>query len=510
MKRVFYIECSGPIWRDVAAHCRDDAQWQPVLWTAAHGDAAEVAQQFPESLFISGTDAALGITPSFPSWDLPALDAPLLEALATDESIVLHMMDRMDPAGGAGFPHDARRRHYHRLLSYWLGALDALRPDLIVFSIAPHIIFDYVILALARHRRIPTVMFERIGLPGWVYPMSDFKTGAQALRDNLSDAAFLESFVLPDAFQDWITKSLQGHAAVPANYQKKLLRYKLGNSQQTAPLFRAVLHELKRAVVLFRKNGTKPAVNSYLRSQNYPHGRCGPLETLMSRLRGLQKKRKLMRYHDAISCTPDAQDNYILLGLHYQPERATVPMGGAFGDQTLIVKLLSSALPAGWKLYVKEHPWQLQSFGRGEVQRSEDFYAFISSLPNVKIIRRETSTATMVRNARAVATVTGSVGWDALCSGVPVLLFGAAWYRDCIGVHSIYAKEELAAALKHVVGGNIPRAEDAKKFCKALAGVCIPGTLEPELEQIGALTHKEAAERMSSALVQFVKKAELQ
>lgn len=500
MKKIFFIECSGPVWHAIIERCIAHGNWQPVLWTAAQTDANRVSGICPTAIFLSGSDIALGLPD--PSWSLPALDAALLEALAPAESIAIHMMDRMDPACGNGFGHDARRRHYHALLRYWLGALDALQPDLIVFSISPHIVFDYVLLALARHRGIPTVMFERLGLPGWVFPMNDFMQGSAQLRSALEHAPEASIDQLPEAFKKWLLDSAAGQAAVPANFQKKLTRYKLGGGTKMPSLSRALVHELKRAIVLWRRNGLKPAPNSYLRSQRFPHGRCGPLETFASRLSGVFTKRRLMRFHDAL-VRDEVADPYVLLALHYQPERATVPMGGQFGDQTLIVDLLAKSLPPGWKLLVKEHPWQLQSFGRGEVQRSKAFYADIAATPNVVLLPRHAATAALVRGARAVATVTGSVGWDALCSGIPVLLFGAAWYRDCPGVCAIAGRADAAAAFRGIEAGSKPDLVGITRFCYALAQVCVPGMLEPEIESVENLPLGRAVEAMSDALIGY-------
>jgi hypothetical protein len=93
-----------------------------------------------------------------------------------------------------------------------------------------------------------------------------------------------------------------------------------------------------------------------------------------------------------------------------------------FGDQTLIVDMLAKTLPKDWKLYVKEHPWQLQPFGWGEMQRTQEFYDTIAGYPNVVLVSRDVETSELVSGSKAVATVTGSVGWDALCrnSGVAV------------------------------------------------------------------------------------------
>ncbi|QEE43674.1 hypothetical protein FVA81_03360 (plasmid) [Rhizobium sp. WL3] len=503
MKRLFYIECSGQIWRDIALLCQQKADWEPILWTASHDQRGAVLKVFPNVSFVAGPDAALGLQHENSIWRIFPPSVEMLTALAPAESIALHMMDRMDPGCGGGFPHDARRRHWHSLLAWWNAAIDNLQPDQIIFSIAPHVVFDYALLAVARYRKIPTVMFERLGLPGWVFPMADYETGSPALRSALTPAATsgdLEE--MPEAFRIWLERSLGGGEAVPANFQKKLERYRLRKDQSLPSLSRSIVHELKRAVVLFLRNGFQPAPNSYLRSAHWPHERAGPLETLTSRISGVFAKRKLIRLHDKLARQPDAGDDYVFLALHYQPERATVPMGGVFGDQLLIVDTLVAALPAGWKLYVKEHPWQLQPFGRGEVQRSAEFYNRLRRHPQVVLIPRGEETKALVRGAKAVATVTGSVGWDALCARIPVLLFGAAWYRDCPGAYSVVAIADLKAEFQLIRGGKRPTVEGVRRFCHALAKVCVPGVLEPELESADHVSHSEASANMAKVLLE--------
>jgi hypothetical protein len=507
VKRVFMIECSGPVWRSVLNQCREQAGWDPVLWTAAAADEPAIAALCPQALFIAGPDATLGLAERQAPWPLPPLEPALLAALAPAESIALHMMDRMDPWGGSGFTHDHRRRHYHRLLRYWMGALDALRPDLIVFSIAPHVVFDYILFVLARHRGIQTIMYERIGLPGWVFPIADFESGSETLRTHLARHPSVSTEELPDAFRTWFTESTSGAAAVPANFRKKLERYHLEERSQMPPLWRSVFYEFKRAFILWRKYGVEPMRNSYLRSAHYPHERARWSETLRARLHGMMRKRRMMRMYDSLCRSPAEEEPYVFLALHYQPERATVPMGGVFGDQTLIVDTLAATLPPGWKLYIKEHPWQLQSFGWGEMQRTEAFYAAIARHPNVVLLPRSADTSSMVRGSRAVATVTGSVGWEALCSGVPVLLFGAAWYRDCHGVLPVTSCAALESAFGKLRNGWPVEKERVAAFCAALAQSCVRGVLEPELEQTGNLDYDEAARSMSAALVAAVNRA---
>lgn len=500
-KRIFYIECSGRIWHETARLCREKMQWSPVLWTATSFDEESIKDINPDVHFISGTDAALGLARTGPGWILPPLEPSLLQALAFNETIALHMMDRMDPRIGAGFTHDQRRRHYHALLRYWLAAIDELRPDLIVFSIAPHIVFDYVLYSLAKHLGIPTLMFERLGLPGWLFPLTDYEQGSRALRARLDarPAALLDD--VPQPFQKWLQDAFAGGAAIPANFLRKLERYQLDSRIGMPSLARSLIHEIKRTLVLFWRFGAAPPPNSYLRSEHFPHGRATLLETFLSRVRGILFKRKLMRFHDDLARAPAADEKYVLLALHYQPERATVPIGGAFGDQTLIVDLLVAALPEGWKLYIKEHPWQLQPFGRGEVQRSASFYTHICRHPSVVLLPRNIPSSDMVRKAQAVATVTGSIGWEALCTGIPVLLFGAAWYQHCPGAMKVDSLSGLIHCLAKIEAGEKPDSAGIVAFVKALSEVCVPGVLEMSIEAVDDLDESALASSMASALL---------
>jgi capsule polysaccharide export protein KpsC/LpsZ len=179
-----------------------------------------------------------------------------------------------------------------------------------------------------------------------------------------------------------------------------------------------------------------------------------------------------MRRYDALCRPLQPEQDYVFLALHYQPERATVPLGGVFGDQTLIVDMLAKTLPKDWKLYVKEHPWQLQPFGWGEMQRTQEFYDTIAGYPNVVLVSRDVETSELVSGSKAVATVTGSVGWDALCSGIPVLVFGAAWYRDCAGVTKFPVRPSWLPQFRACVRTNRQRWMGSRHFawrCHACA-----------------------------------------
>ena len=469
-----------------------------------------MASEFPGAVFHSGVEAARGIPASGVDWPLPALDSDLLEALAPYESITLHMMDRMDP-DGRSFPYDERRRHYHDLLRYWLGVLNRFAPELVVFSIAPHIVYDYVLYALCRHRGVPTVMFERIGLPGYVYPVSQIGVCPPCLESAHATARETGSTAaMSPPFESYFARvTAGGERAMPANFEKKLKRYGLpraGRGGFQAGFAAELWFELKRAAYLFRKHGFSPVPRSYVKQSGRRPADSRPTtwDLEFHRFRAIVTKHRLRRLVHRLSAPPDPNEPYVLFALHYQPERATVPMGGPLGDQILIADILAKSLPEGWRLYVKEHPWQLQGFSRGEMQRSEDFYRRLAALPDTRLMPLSADTAELIARARAVATVTGSAGWQAMCLGIPALVFGAAWYRDCEGAFKVRSVADCRAALESIADGYRVEIAGPRRWLAAVEEVCVPGFLEPDIESVEGLDVQDAADAMGDALAAFV------
>jgi hypothetical protein len=119
---------------------------------------------------------------------------------------------------------------------------------------------------------------------------------------------------------------------------------------------------------------------------------------------------------------------YVYFPLQLQPEMTTSALGGFFKDQALAIECLSSLLPEGVKIYVKENPKQ------GAYMRGPLFFHRLKRINNVQILPSYANTHTLTNKALFVCTITGTVGWEALIKGKKALIFGNTWYQSFPGV----------------------------------------------------------------------------
>ena len=166
----------------------------------------------------------------------------------------------------------------------------------------------------------------------------------------------------------------------------------------------------------------------------------------------LRTKYELYKTYNKLSKPVPLTDRYLVFFLHYQPEATTLPLGNKYVQQWLAIRTLSAALPADYKLVVKEHP---ATFIFKEYTRHKSFYEAIEELPQVTLASIEADPFALIDSSMAVVTVTGTAGFQSICRGKPVLVFGAAAYRDCPGVFAVENFKQISNALELIMSGNL-------------------------------------------------------
>ena len=121
----------------------------------------------------------------------------------------------------------------------------------------------------------------------------------------------------------------------------------------------------------------------------------------------------------------------IFFPLHWQPELSTSILGGNYEDQLVALERLNVFLKNDWIVVVKDNLFQ-RSY-----QRKDFFFKRLKNLKNIYFIDREIHSNDVMDKIDMVATISGTVGVEALLKSKKCLVFGNAWYKSCHGVLKI-------------------------------------------------------------------------
>ncbi|MBI3087369.1 MAG: hypothetical protein HYY91_00560 [Candidatus Omnitrophica bacterium] len=195
-------------------------------------------------------------------------------------------------------------------------------------------------------------------------------------------------------------------------------------------------------------------------------------QSLVTRWRTPWQRRDLRR------CATAAlrDEPFFYYPLHYEPESAIDVFSTEYRDQLRVIELAAASLPAGHALYVKENP----NMAIGT--RPMGYYRRLAGMPGVRLLPTHTDSYDIIARCRGVMTLAGTTGFEALCCGKPVLMFGHAFYevfRE--GIRRPSGRDGVAAALQQMSAS--PRVDDdlLERFLAAV----LARTQLAELEQSG-------------------------
>lgn len=369
--------------------------------------------------------------------EIPPASPALIESMIASESLILTMMNkRYDRA-----PVDERKHVYYTMLAYWDHVLEMVKPDVVIYNTVPHSIYSNIVYELAKKRGIHTLTFEETWVGGRLMFYRDFWKGSDGFREAL--------------------KNIRKNNVELSELHPELREYyerQTGRESQRSPWY---MHRQRSVGAGFGLWAHRARI-----AFRAPH-------LIFSRAFGLlvrSLRADLRSEYEALVQRAEVSRPFVYFPLNFQPERTTSPQGGIFHDQILAVETLAAALPEGWEILVKEHPsqWWLRGKTRFSSARYSGYYARLAGIPNVKLVPIHTDTFALTDNAKVVATITGTAGWEALLRGKYALVFGIPWYRDCPGVLQVRTVEECKKALALVQKNQTVPATDVLSFLKVL------------------------------------------
>jgi hypothetical protein len=556
--RAIVFEFNVPMLVDVLVELSQQYGWNPVYITSNY-TSEQVKKHFPAIVYQETNDARFGHPAAeFVGASPGVVDQSTAEALGYVEVMALRQMDRLELLGG--FSLRERLYHYRRLVAYWSAVFDRLQPDVLLMITAPHVVYDYVAYAIARRRGIRTVLFEYVAVDqGLVMAIDKFEDGLPPLMEEyrrLRANPPAGPVKLPDRLEAY-WKSLQGNyeQALPESTRRfwvasearrvaALEAEKLATAQLEAPAPIEVpepppppglapetldLRErFRRAFLAFKGQSPDPSEGkadaepsaevaapapppAVVRppppyAQGYYNGEFHVIapDDIAYVAADFRRDRTetLKRRYEELAVEPDLTQPFVYVALGMQPERTTNPNGGVFDDQDVMVGMIAAALPAGWHVYVKEHPSQYKYGTWIERGRWPNYYDAIVKYPNVSLVPLTTPSFDLIDRARAVATVAGTSSWEALVRGIPTLLFGEAWYKGCDGVHAVRSVADCRQALERIEAGERPDPEAVRLFLHAVDRAALAAYLSDDDKPFIDLDETTNVKRLAQAIVE--------
>lgn len=356
------------------------------------------------------------------------------------ESMSMRLMDR-----GALIPTSAfsRRRLYLLLLNYFSHIISSKNIEAVAVFDTPHSFFSHVMYELCKLKGLKVLKLEYhflteysviLNQDTWPNIPKDYEISQSAqelkksLPENLSRSIFKDSEILHNY------KSKETKAIVKQSVFSSAKLYVRYLDKAIKNLIMGVFPFLFKKEVL------------HFSSLNGIENRLKYRVILTKQLWKLIKLN--IHYNKIANKELSLNENYIFVGLHMQPEKTSQPMGGEFDNQLMMVKVLADSVPEGWKVFVKEHPNQ---FNVRKVPnrhyRDKLFYDCLQELSNVELVPLEIDSQNLIAKAKMVATLTGTLGWEAITKNIPALVFGNTYYMACGAARKVTSVESCKKAI---------------------------------------------------------------
>lgn len=107
------------------------------------------------------------------------------------------------------------------------------------------------------------------------------------------------------------------------------------------------------------------------------------------------------------------------------------------------------------KYMISERMDEAMDWYVSSLARDPEFYRKISSDPRVIFVDYKYKSEELISHSQCVSVVSGTPGWEAICNGKPVALFGYPWYRECPGIFQVTSIEKLKQYLVDINKGEV-------------------------------------------------------
>ena len=203
----------------------------------------------------------------------------------------------------------------------------------------------------------------------------------------------------------------------------------------------------KKDISLARLNrGISSIIDSYrygtLKRSYRKYSFWAPLHETVQKIMKLIRKQYLRRNN--LFQSPVESEKYVLFLLHKEPEASTFFKSPFFVDQRYLIEIIAKSLPIGYLVYVKPHH---NDFG----DKPLSYFKKMICRPNIRMLMMNLNSQELVKKSAAVITISGTVGWEGIILGKPVITFGRVFYNHFDQVMHVRDVTELPYILRKAI-----------------------------------------------------------
>lgn len=381
-----------------------------------------------------------------PAVDPARVDSAYLERCEREYGVSIHRMVFAERNIRVSADYDWTLSLVERLFRTTEAAFDRCRPDFL-FSENVSGLSSYVVWAVAKQRNIPF----------WAFGASRMENRLAISRSTLQEWSLTdERFeqLLREGLPDDLRRRAEDFVSEFRNRPRRLSHVPK----------RARLPTIDREQIDIFTESTR----RYFRDRGNPT-LTPPGQMVFQRARRLVRANLAKRHFEP----PVEGERYVLFPIHYQPEASTLVQAPLYLDQAALIEDIAKSLPVGYRLYVKEH---FTNRGRREL----DFYRRIKDTPGTRLLGPDEDSWTLMRNAAAIAVITGSMGWEGLLFAKPVVAFGQVYYNTCPLVHRAWQvpKDSWGEVFRRAIHDYRHDEDVLLAFVGAILDTTLPGFLK--------------------------------
>ena len=345
------------------------------------------------------------------------------------------------------------RNYYHISIDVISRILIENNIKSVVFLNLPHLFHETVLYDVAKASGIETIIVTQSIFPNRYYSLKSMND-CGCLPQISSEDEFKPISIDPNESQDWHhIKNIYREPDEYNRYQFRGILNLVFFLLKTNPL------KFLNPIYMFRITRRMERIPSKIPKWRDPFARFFHVEKLAYFESLMEFEYKQI----------DLLKNFVFFPLQMQSEMTISSLGGRYSDQILAIECLVKIIPNDCVVYVKEEPKQTGKM------RSPMFFHRLRRINNVEIVPSYTNTHDLIDKAEFVATIAGTVGWEAIRKGKAVLVFGWPWYRSLPGVIEFHEKlnfEDICNSKFHH--------SDLEKFSGWLASRAHIGVIDPK------------------------------